>query len=360
MVTSEHDAPRLTWPALRRPTGGEKLVYLDQKHWIHLAQAETGHSAGVEYVEPLKAMREARAAGSVLFPLSETHYRETLKITDPTQRGAVAQVMEELSGFVALPARRLTALYELDAVLTPAAGLVSRLPATDLLGRGFRWAQYWPLVSRFEDAQGHDGTEVLRQQLGDGGLIALLASIDLLTERFMIAGPSDEVLPELRALGYDPLAIVRDAQERADNEAEFSRKFVSEAVRRSPVKLMDRVMLREFWYEALPVWKQLARLYGLAVFGPLERGDADANREILRAMPGAEVGTVLKARCHRDARRKWTSNDMFDFDALAVAVPYCDIVGADNDKIHALTATKVAARMNTALFSSVAELVRQL
>jgi hypothetical protein len=96
------------------------------------------------------------------------------------------------------------------------------------------------------------------------------------------------------------------------------------------------------------------------VFGPLEHGDAKANRAILRAMPGAEVGTVLKARCHRDAERKWTSNDMFDFDALAVAVPYCDVVGADNDKIHALKATKVAARMHTALFSSVVDLPQHL
>jgi hypothetical protein len=263
MATSECDSPRLVWPAFHRPTTGEKLVYLDQKHWIHLAQADTGHPAGADFVKPLKAMREARAAGSVLFPLSETHYSETLKITDPKQRDAVARVMEELSGFVALPARRLTALYELDAVLTPAANIVSRLPATNLLGRGYRWAQYSPVVSRFEDSQGHDDIEVLREQSSEGGLTSLLASIDLLAERFMIAGPSDAVLPELQALGYDPLAIVRHAQGRADNEAEFSRKYVPDAVRRSPTKLTDRVMLREFWYKVLPIWKQLAQLYGL-------------------------------------------------------------------------------------------------
>jgi hypothetical protein len=53
-------------------------------------------------------------------------------------------------------------------------------------------------------------------------------------------------------------------------------------------------------------------------------------------MPGTDVTAVLKTSRHRDATRTWTSNDMFDIDAPTVAVPYCDIVGTDNDQIHAL------------------------
>ena len=125
---------------MRRPAGNATLIYLDQKHWIHLAQADTGHRNGPRYAAALQAARAARAAGTAIFPLSLTHYEETLKITDPRQRGDLARVMEELSGFTALPARRLTALYELGAAVAPVVGIqTSALTPTDLLGLGFRW-----------------------------------------------------------------------------------------------------------------------------------------------------------------------------------------------------------------------------
>jgi hypothetical protein len=75
--------------------------------------------------------------------------------------------MEQISGFTALPARRLTALYELDALLVPAVGIdFSVLPPTDLLGRGFRWAHHSPVVGRVVGPDGEDATEQLRRKLG--------------------------------------------------------------------------------------------------------------------------------------------------------------------------------------------------
>jgi pectin methylesterase-like acyl-CoA thioesterase len=73
-------------------------------------------------------------------------------------------------------------------------------------------------------------------------------------------------------------------------------------------------------------------------------------------MPAAEVAAVLKTARHRNTALTWTSNDMFDIDALTVAVPYCDIVGADNAQAHALTVTRLADRMGTVIMRSVTEL----
>ena len=90
--TTLRDAPPLAWPALRR-AGGVKLVYLDQKDWVHLAQADTGHRDGTRYAAALRAARDARAAGTTVFPLSLTHYSETLKATAPaadTRPGQIA------------------------------------------------------------------------------------------------------------------------------------------------------------------------------------------------------------------------------------------------------------------------------
>ena len=82
----------------------------------------------------------------------------------------------------------------------------------------------------------------------------------------------------------------------------------------------------------------------------------NATRTLTQSMPGTDVAAVLKTNRHRDATRAWTSNDMFDIDALSVAVPYCDIVGTDNAQAHALTVTGLATRMGTTIMRSVTEL----
>ena len=183
-----------------------------------------------------------------------------------------------------------------------------------------------------------------------------MATIDLITERIMLTGPSDQDLPEFQALGYDPAAITQAAQRRADNEAAFS-AIVPDQVRRHPTRLLDRVLARELnTPDMVRAWKQLAAAYGMRVFNALPEHDPAAARALTRSMPGAEVSGVLKTARHRNATRQWLSNDMFDIDALTVAVPYCDVVGADNDQAHALAVTGLATQMSTALMRSVDDL----
>lgn len=77
-------------------------------------------------------------------------------------------------------------------------------------------------------------------------------------------------------------------------------------------------------------------------------------------MPGFEVTIALKTVRHRDANRQWTINDMFDIDALAVAVHFCDVVATDSARLTPLTVTGLAARMGTTLMCSVADLPSHL
>jgi hypothetical protein len=183
-----------------------------------------------------------------------------------------------------------------------------------------------------------------------------MATFELITERIMLTGPSDQALPELQALGYDPAAVAQAAQDWADNEAAFS-AMVPDQVRRHPTALLDRVLARELnTPDIARAWKQLAAAYGMRVFDSLPENEPATARALTRSMPGAEVAGVLKTARHRDATRTWRSNDMFDLDALTVAVPYCDVVGVDNDQAHALTVTGLAKRMDTTLMRSVADL----
>jgi hypothetical protein len=52
-------------------------------------------------------------------------------------------------------------------------------------------------------------------------------------------------------------------------------------------------------------------------------------REFCDRMPSTRVAASLKAGYHRDGRHVWTSNDIHDIDALAIAVPYIDAVFTD-------------------------------
>src|SRR6266404_3444780 len=98
--------PALVWPRLLElPSEKVTLVYLDLNHWIYLAQAAVADSQRKTFVGCLDACRAARSAGTAVFVLSEIHYVEMLKIKDPAQRRAIANVMEELTNFAALVSR---------------------------------------------------------------------------------------------------------------------------------------------------------------------------------------------------------------------------------------------------------------
>jgi hypothetical protein len=201
---------------------------------------------------------------------------------------------------------------------------------------------------------GSDGTGLLRERLGTETADGLLAGFDLFTEQTMLRGPSDADLPRLRALGYDPAAIVQAAQDRADNEAALS-QHLPDHVRRHPTGLLDRVLARELnTPDLVRAWKDLTDAYGMGVFDTLP--EAAAARTLTRSMPGAEVAAVLKTARHRNPALTWASNDTFDIDALTVAVPYCDIAGTDKAQAHALTVNRLADRMGTVIMRSVTEL----
>jgi hypothetical protein len=55
-------------------------------------------------------------------------------------------------------------------------------------------------------------------------------------------------------------------------------------------------------------------------------------------MPSTEVSIEIKTAWHRHRERRWTPNDIYDIDALSLAVPYCDIVVTEKACHHLLNA----------------------
>ena len=47
------------------------------------------------------------------------------------------------------------------------------------------------------------------------------------------------------------------------------------------------------------------------------------------SMPSTAVTVSMKAQYHQDRNRRWASNDLYEIDALALAIPYCDVAFTD-------------------------------
>lgn len=89
-------------------------------------------------------------------------------------------------------------------------------------------------------------------------------------------------------------------------------------------------------------------------------GEPEAFRRFTDSMPSSDVHISLVTAAHRNPQTRWTSNDIFDIDALAVAVPYCDVVVTEKHARHVLSAAGLPARAGTEVFATPDELVTWL
>jgi len=79
-------------------------------------------------------------------------------------------------------------------------------------------------------------------------------------------------------------------------------------------------------------------------------------RRFVDSMPSADVCVSLITAAHRNPQTRWSGNDMFDIDALSVAVPYCDVVVTERHARHALEVSGAPGRCGTAVMATLGEL----
>ncbi len=116
---------------------------------------------------------------------------------------------------------------ELEAVLDDLVGL-RRVPYEPLrvIGTGFGHAFGIVGQLRIEDRSG-EPRESIRQMWpgGPGAHDELLARFQYMAEWMVLRGPPDEDLDELRANGFDPAAVRRGQEHRAQQEHEQAARF---------------------------------------------------------------------------------------------------------------------------------------
>jgi hypothetical protein len=94
-----------------------RRVYLDLNKWLDLARAAHDRPGGQEFKDILAISRYGVQRGLVSFPLSASHYMETLRRADAASRHRLAMVMAELSRFHAIASVPDVLPGELDRAL---------------------------------------------------------------------------------------------------------------------------------------------------------------------------------------------------------------------------------------------------
>jgi hypothetical protein len=341
----------VVWPVrLTQPARPPSLVYLDMNHYVNLAKVKAG-KAPQGYPELLEACRTARADGRALFPLSSTHCIEISNIGSYRQREDVTAVMEELSDFNYLLGRPQIMRLEVQAAIAALLGNDdSAGDGIPLIGQSAFWSFGMRGGLIIEGEEGHQAEQRLRYRLGDERFEQMMAHFNREAERALLTGPDEDTQAELRQQGgYAPEVPYQHQEQRAQQERDQADTLDKDPEsRKGPLR--DVMSVREVLIELneILVRELAAREVGITeLLGGGE--DNSKARNFSDGMPSTRVAVSLKTHYHRNRQHKWTSNDIHDIDALAVAMPYCDAVFADAAAWNALKNSRELAVFNTEL-----------
>lgn len=189
----------------------------------------------------------------------------------------------------------------------------------------------------------------------------LARRVNQAAEHAVLAGPADEEVAELRRNGYRPETAQGSSRSRLAWEQVLVDLLAAEPLTRRQLRVA--VMARELVHEHLEVFNDLLREYrlDLARVAGLDRSQPGSARKALMELsdrvPTMRISADLKTELFADRTRAWTVNDVYDTDALSVALPYCDVVVTDKDAAHRARKTGVEDRHAVLLLTSPAELL---
>ena len=363
-MESRHSGwPDSLWPTtLRLPVRPPKLIYLDLNHWIELSKAYSGHRDGKNHRCILDRCLKAVREGKAVFPLSIYIYTEISKINNYRQRRDLRESIEQVCRYMVLTPLSDVATHEIEAVLDMAIGPnPAPLNATSYLDRGVKRAYGMGGGIRIESASGEDVTEEFRRTNPHGpqAFETLLSVAQLELNRKVIDGPTPHEEPEFRARGWNPEAIMQGHEEKASEELAQVLRFNQYPNWRLG-RIRDVITVREVLIELRDIFAK-----GFAARGPRAADqfynvEQDELLSIYNSMPSLNVAVSLKTSFHRDPNHKWTNNDIYDIRALALTIPYCDVVVTDRAMWSHVTRQKLHDRYSTVVIPQLAELHHHL
>ena len=347
------------WPqTLRLPDPSLKTIYLDLNHWIALAQVRAGRSDGSANHEVLEFCRQASEARSAVFPISLSTFMEVLKIKDRERRKSLRMMIEELSRYMVVAHRAVVAAHEMEALLDRQVGRnPTPIHTMEFLDWGVSRAMGRRGGFRVVSAAGEDVTEEVRQSFADGpeAFDKILEEANWELNRQLLEGPSMDEESKLRQQGYNPEAILEDYEREAEAETELARRLDDEPKWRRG-RLRDVVAAWEMEHKIDSIWQRGCRERGVGALSEAFPPGA-ASRRAFYSMPSFDASVTLRASIHKNSNHHWRNNHVHDIHALAVALPYCDVVITDREMVSHAERTGLAKRFNTRVLSRLSELL---
>lgn len=318
-------------------------VYLDQNKWIDLARAETGHPDGDPFVETLAVFRKAVDDGRARFPLSAVHYYETGKQRNRKKRRELAATMVRLAGALRIAPPHTIVPWEIQRALVEVFDLSVAVPDLELFGDGVAHAFSAPTLVYSAPTKWHGISLPSEWQ------VKLQRAAGPAFEAVMLASVTPEGMPdEMRRTMYDIKNVT-------DGCFVQGQKEVATAVKQLGRQRLEDIMLATAYGDIrMPVAEAA---YGLG----LEPDQVGGNwRRILEAIPSRWVEMKLRHQRQANPQKAWHGNDLNDVMALAIAVPYCDLVITEKSWASTLSAAKVPDRFDTIVTKNLRDVADRL
>lgn len=318
-------------------------VYLDQNKWIDLARAETGHPDGAPFVETLAVLKKAVVDGRVRFPLSAAHYYETGKQRDRKKRMELATTMARLAGALRIAPPHTIVPWEIHRALVEVFDLPLAVPDLAVFGDGVAHAFSAPALHYSAPSEWHDiplpseWQDELQRRAGPAFEAMILASV------------TPEGMPNEVSIA------MRDLKRLTDDRFVRGQEQVAAAVKQHGRHRLEDIMLATAYTDIrMPV---AVAANGLG----LEPEQVGGNwRRILEAIPSRWVEMKLRHQRQANPQKVWQGNDLNDVTALAIAVPYCDVVITEKSWASMLSAARVPERFETTVARDLRDLADRL
>jgi hypothetical protein len=190
---------------------------------------------------------------------------------------------------------------------------------------------------------------------------ALMAAAEIAAQKKILMGPNDNQVETLRNdYGYAPERAYEIAERRYRIEEDIKSKLDQNPTWRR-TGLRNVVGANEVNNEIGRHLQNAADARGYSLSELIQvREDVEYPGRLIDRAPSIVVATSLKYSYHRNGQRSWTVNDIHDIDALAVAVPYCDVVFTDAEARDAVMRQHLHTKMHTQIPRTVTEMVQLL
>lgn len=338
-----------------------KIVYLDLNHWIRLSKLRlSSKESGTRnlFDEILVHMENNRAC----FPLSFYTFVELAKNSNYEQRKRLGHAIEQVSLFFVVTSLHVVASHEVEALFNKIIG-----PNPNPFGfvRYLDWGvmRSAGLDGRLRVINGKDKdvTEAYIKNYPDKEfLLSKLREASLNLNRSVIEGPSPGDEAEFRANGWNPENLLEQYKKMAEFEKVLVKELDEDPKYRCDSGLLRNLVSARYICHLLndTFWEGL-RNRGVERLEEVFRPDSDDICQMDR-MPSFDVFVSLMTSLHKNPNHGWKENHIHDIFALALTVPYCDIVLTDREMVSHVRRTGVDQRMDTVVLSKLEDLSEHL